>query len=42
MTKIHYGNYIIFIVANQYVVELDNSFHPNLISAKCHIDFLTK
>jgi hypothetical protein len=42
MTKIYYNKYIIFIVADQYIVELDNSFHPSLISAKCHIDFLTK
>jgi hypothetical protein len=42
MTKINYGNYIIFVVANQFVVQLDNSFHPSLISAKCHIDYLTK
>jgi hypothetical protein len=42
MTKINYNNYIIFKVAGQYVVQLDNSFHATLISAKCHIDYLTK
>jgi hypothetical protein len=42
MIKIHYGNYIIFKVGVQFVVQLDNSFHPSLTSAKCHIDYLTK
>ena len=42
MTKIYHGNYLIFIVANQFIVEMDNSYHATLISAKCHIDFLTR
>jgi hypothetical protein len=42
MTKIYHGNYLIFQVAGQYIVEMDNSYHPSLTSAKCHIDFLTR
>jgi hypothetical protein len=42
MTKIYYNNYLIFQVAGQYIVEMDNSYHASLISAKCHIDFLTR
>ena len=43
MRKIYYLTYyIIFEVGNEYVVELDNSFHKTLTSAKAHIDYLTK
>lgn len=42
MTKIYHGNYLIFQVAGQYIVEMDNSYHASLTSAKCHIDFLTR
>ena len=42
MRKIYYLGYLIYEVGNDYVVDLDNSFHKTLTSAKCHIDYLTK
>jgi hypothetical protein len=42
MRKIYYLGYLIYEVGNEFVVDLDNSFHKTLISAKCHIDYLTK
>lgn len=43
MKKIKYLTYYtIYVVGNEYVVELDNSFHKTLTSAKAHIDYLTK
>jgi len=35
-------HYRIYVVGNEFVVELDNSFHKTLTSAKAHIDYLTK
>jgi hypothetical protein len=42
MRKIYYLGYIIFEVGTEFVVSIDNSFHKTLISAKAHIDYLTK
>jgi hypothetical protein len=41
--KIYYNGSFIFVLnKNTYIVELDNSSHENLLSAKCWIDYLTK
>jgi hypothetical protein len=42
MKKIYYLGYFIFEIAGQFVVSIDNTYHKTLISAKCHIDYLTK
>jgi hypothetical protein len=40
LKKIPYLGYWIFLVANEYVVSIDNTHHKTLTSAKCHIDWL--
>lgn len=46
MKKIWYNNYLIYEfnwkLQKEYQVVLDMSWHPSLISAQCHIDYLTK
>jgi len=44
MRKIRYNDYIIIVDDKNeiYIVALDMSYHATLISAKCHIDYLTK
>jgi predicted transcriptional regulator len=41
--KIYYnGSYIIVLNKYTYIIQLDNSTHDNLTSAKCWIDYLTR
>jgi hypothetical protein len=48
MKKIRYNGYIIIEInldhlkPKYYIVQMDMSEHQTLISAKCHIDYLTK
>lgn len=46
MKKIYYNNYLITMFTwdgkKEFKVELDQSWHSSLISAQCHIDFLTQ
>jgi hypothetical protein len=44
MRKIRYNDYIIIVDDKNeiYIVALDMSYHATLISAKCHIDYITK
>jgi hypothetical protein len=44
MRKIYYNDYIIIADDKNdiYIVALDMSYHATLISAKCHIDYITK
>jgi len=42
MTKYYYLGYWIYKMEDDYVCQIDNSFHKSLTSAKAHIDYLTK
>lgn len=38
----YYSNYRIFLIGSEFIVEIDQSKHKSLLSAQCHIDFLTQ
>ena len=42
MKKIYYLGYYIYKIGGEFVCGIDNSYHKTLVSAKCHIDYLTK